>query len=145
MCNSRFKFRAWDECNKIMHHNFQFIKSGDENNDWIVFTSDKQKLSDKPHPFENPYFQLQLKLMQYTGLLDKNGKEIYEGDIIKDLLTNAVYLVKIGFCKKYAFTGVYVEDSDGSQNMINNDYDQKSNSNIEIIGNIYENPELLNP
>ena len=40
----RFKMRAWDECNKIMHYDFQFIKSGDNGNDWIIFQSDKQEL-----------------------------------------------------------------------------------------------------
>lgn len=44
------RFRAWDEQNKIMHNDFQFIKSGDEGNDWIVFTSDKQTLQDPTHP-----------------------------------------------------------------------------------------------
>ena len=72
------KFRAWDEMNKIMHYNFQFIRSGTEDNDWIVFTSDKQKLDDKIHPLENPYFQQQFKIMQWTGI-----KDIYEGDKVQ--------------------------------------------------------------
>lgn len=45
------KFRAFDEGNKIMHYDFQFIKSGDEGNDWIIFTSDKNKLSNKTISF----------------------------------------------------------------------------------------------
>ena len=82
---------------------------------------------------------------QFTGLHDKSGKEIYEGDIIKDLLTNAVYLVKIGFCKKRAYTGVWGEDLEGYEVSINNDSDENSNTYILVIGNIYENHELLNP
>jgi len=34
--------------------------TGEEGNDWIVFTSDKQKITDKPHPLKNPFFQQQL-------------------------------------------------------------------------------------
>ena len=39
--------RAWDERKKIMHNDFQFIRSGDTGADWIVFTSDKQTLDRK--------------------------------------------------------------------------------------------------
>jgi len=80
----QIELRAWDELKKVMHHDFQFIKSGNEGNDWIVFTSDKQKLSDKPHPLENPYFQQQLKITQFTGLFDKQGNKVFEGDILSN-------------------------------------------------------------
>ncbi len=49
------KFRAWDERSKIMHTDVQFIRSGKEVNDWIIFKSDKQQLKDG-NVLDNPYF-----------------------------------------------------------------------------------------
>lgn len=133
-----FKFRAWDENNKIMHNNFQFIKSGNEGNDWIIFISDKQKLDADEHQFKNPYFQQQFKIMQYTGFKDITGTEIYEGDIIKTKYL-IVYIHWNNVCGKWY------------KNYISSDYsgiigDCELNDNIskfKIIGNRFENPELM--
>ena len=76
----------------------------------------------------------QMKLMQYTGLKDKNGKEIYEGDV-----NQYGYVIK--YCQEKALFGEY-----GCRDGINYDvlmsYTIDSKSQI-IKGNIYENPELL--
>jgi|SRR5690625_3407062 len=73
------------------------------------------------------------KLMQYTGLKDKNGKEIYEGDVIK-----YVY-------RKPMLPELYVvKDMTNYHDMrILEKIISKPLSAIEVIGNIYENPELL--
>lgn len=91
-------------------------------------------------------------LMQYTGLKDKNDKEIYEGDIIKfHIFTQelgegfGVYEGErewIGEIAMESF-GVWLEsDTEEKSGYIINWYGTHEES-IEIIGNIYENPELL--
>ena len=88
----------------------------------------------KPHP-----------IMQFTGLHDKNGKEIYEGDIVKDTLTGANLEVKFGHNKNNAYHGWYCKyiNADVRDTNLNGDYDINKNNFIEVIGNIYENPDLL--
>jgi len=75
-------------------------------------------------------------VMQYTGLKDKNGKEIYEGDIDKCSQTQITYLLEEGgFCLVR-----FDEKGRVSSRTRLNDSNEKY---VEIIGNIYENPELL--
>lgn len=74
-------------------------------------------------------------LGQYTGLDDKNGKEIYVGDILKSIQWNDIYLVKhIGtayyLCRK-------------GKNGFNKRTTWNNAEKSEVIGNIYDNPELL--
>lgn len=78
-------------------------------------------------------------LMQYTGLKDVHGKEIYEGDVV-----NTIYDGEL-------FTGVVVYDeselgfkaTNGKENYGSNFQYLPCCEEVEIIGNIYENPELL--
>ena len=83
-------------------------------------------------------------VMQYTGLLDKNGKEIYEGDIVKGgksyYIEEVVGVVKYGGLA-FAYAG---KTASGKEwfNTITSPNCTKDVS-IEVIGNIYETPELL--
>jgi len=84
-----------------------------------------------------------VKLMQYTGLHDKNGKEIYEGDIIKttffDFYNGKAFKANIGHTC-YG-DGCYFIMTDGhSSNIL---FRSLTADNLEVIGNIWENPELL--
>jgi hypothetical protein len=119
----QIKFRAWDERNKIMHNDFQFIRSGEEGNDWIVFTSDKQTLKDKQHPLENPYFQQQLKIMEWSGVGNS-----FEGDIVSLGDVDGVGVVKYNEDRFYVDYGTM--------------YTRVSEMH-KVLGNIHENPELL--
>lgn len=74
-------------------------------------------------------------LQQYTGLTDKNGKEIYEGDIVKHKLQEDVK-GNISFYEGSFIVGIALTRN----SLINFNVPNY----IEIIGNIHENPELLN-
>ena len=78
-------------------------------------------LSDSYHP-----------IMQFTGLHDKNGKEIYEGDVVKD---------STPFTTETVGEVVY----EGAQFCLDDEYGTPMHygDNYKVIGNIYENPELL--
>ena len=75
-----------------------------------------------------------VELMQYTGLKDKNNKEIYEGDII--VLHGSKY--KVIFKTEGARFVLRNDEFELEITFINN-----NNERMEIIGNIYENPELM--
>ena len=88
----------------------------------------------------NSKYYEQYDFMQYAGLKDKNGKEIYEGDIIrfKDRITN----------KEDVFTVKYSEER--ASFVLNNKVYDEMTINVrdkillvEVIGNIYDDPELL--
>lgn len=65
-------------------------------------------------------------LLQYSGLKDKNNKEIYEGDIIRFISFDKEYTLECPNLSHFHFW-----------------QETKDNKTAEVIGNIYENPELL--
>ena len=85
----------------------------------------------------------EIELMQSTGLKDKNGKEIFEGDII----TNGQNVMCM---KRHNTLGFYVEEKGEvefiADSAVLEDFEEDAKEiadRLEIIGNIYENPELL--
>jgi len=86
-------------------------------------------------------------ITQFTGLLDKNGKEIYEGDLFGKMGGDAERPGEYEIHAKVYFDedlGAFcIDDQRGGWEYLF-DYLQKSRNEREVIGNIYENPELLN-
>ena len=146
----QFKFRAWDKHLKEIVYKFCIGSVTNVDDDlWTcptVWTGTGWVNNDM------------LEIMQYTGLKDINGKEIYEGDIVKILerdwpsrldlfseLSHQQYLDKLSSLAQVVF-------SDGRFRLnpitVNNYYCEYAGNNerrdiFEVIGNIHENPELL--
>lgn len=96
-------------------------------------------------------------VMQYTGLKDKNGVEIYEGDMVKDYKDTGIVEwadVRAGFCitfrwenngKQDMFYDELNKNSVDASGDISINKDSDRDHRYEVIGNIYENAELLKP
>lgn len=128
------KFRAWDIHKKKMFTNDQLIIWNGN-----VYANDNFKLNvdnlkgwniDEKH------------LMQSTWLNDKNGKEIFEGDIVKYKIGWNTFIEEVAYDKNFAGFGVMdaYADSIFSFGKLAEGIDLNS---IRVVGNIYENPELL--
>lgn len=134
----KFKFRAWDKYNKTMWYSGEHEESINNCEFDIFFDIETHELKaviikeiDVGLP-KMMYDEYDLPLMQYTGLKDKNGVEIYEGDIIE---YKTVYEWDRKPIKR---AEVVFENGMFSPAGMIMDLNRS-----KIIGNIYENPELL--
>lgn len=128
MENTRFKFRAWDKFEVMMSYDVTLYANG-----WfeVVF----------PDGYESKYTPTSgLKVMQYTGLTDKNGTEIYEGDVCETVTVSGKPFGTIDFVSFLDGGFIFKDIEDKLLPISLNDSEIVS---IEVIGNIYENPELL--
>ena len=125
------KFRAWEKGTQDMVYWKRLVMKPDVLID--IFDGDKQ-----------------FELMQYTGLKDKNGKEMYEGDIVR-FYFEATSFDGGEYDTDYAtemIDDVYFEDGCFWVRLLNEPqhgsaYLYRHNKHCEVIGNIYENANLM--
>ena len=144
--NNRLKFRVWDKLAERM-----IYPHNDNQQHFII------DLNGCFHNLQNGSGGDDYVIQQYTGLNDKNGKEVYEGDIVKikrwylrPFINNKQEIdyqhiegeTEIGQViwgwnsQKYLVSYEHIRYDDSE------DFDKSSHS-VEVIGNILENPELL--
>lgn len=134
---NNFKFRVWDKKLQIIGT----VSNIDLEFEEVTFYIDDEEELETCQPFED------VEIMQSTGFHDKNGVEIFEGDII-----NSGYLFK---GSPFEEEDYYTEDigavkivNCGAVVKVNGDFEYlvdilNNCEDFEIIGNIYENKELL--
>lgn len=153
--NREIKFRAWDEINKRMTYDFFWVHSDGD----IWYDQDPHGVDMSGRKKIAPVTRL--KLMQYTGLKDKNGKEIYEGDILSAKRTvNGLPLPNGKAAEIFGdiptetrtWNEIVVAEFKVTESSISfilpeegGTYQERGiKLEWEIVGNIYDNPELLN-
>lgn len=136
----KVKFRAWDEeFNKmIFQHD---MNAGLENREYYFSLSEESiELLHYDRDY-SAYVRCNAELMQYTGMKDINGKEIYEDDIVKvsERMAGEDFIGKVIYDKS---EGCYLIMQGNERNNCKIIFDLDDFSHY-VIGNIYENLELL--
>ncbi len=138
------KFRAWDKIHKvIIQVDIIFFSRGTGLRKRVVHPFKIEGITlDMPEGKEYTLYEGEFILLEFTGLKDKNGKEIFEGDILRTDNYNGEHNFLVQFDNDIggsigSFHPICIDDKN-----ISSVHSQVIDEG-EVIGNIYENPELL--
>lgn len=148
MTANRFNFRCWDKQNQHMfydgyncwedthittHDYLGLSLGGDIYRQW-EYVDNAPELANLTEKATNEYI-----LMQSTGFVDRNGKEIFEGDIIKYIYPDGEHIIKQIYYSKDNSQMYYANKNKSFYACFYEILPEE----VEVIGNIYENKELL--
>lgn len=121
------KYRAWDEKRK------EYVK--------IVGVIDANTII--TYDEEGRYKEAKVVVEQYTGLTDKNGKEIYEADIIKCHSQDTNPVGRVMYLAEWCAYEIVSYDPEDCRVYNLESFSPTVNGYLEVIGNVHENKELL--
>lgn len=135
-----------------MKREIKFRGKRTDNGDWVYgdLEYNRKNKSTRIHTYtpdgyyNRQYFVVNETVGQFTGLLDKHGTEIYEGDIIK--FRHVVCEedgIETWFSKVTFSDGVFCIEDDADYSVFYAQCASEQYGGIEVVGNIYDNPELL--
>ena len=125
----RPEFRAWTEEGEAMYYGVYPFRDDALLLSYDGFAFDEVPASD-------------FILMQSTGLLDKNGNKIFEGDVVKYKAGGDTFTEEVAYNKNLA--GFGVKDADANIILTFGELAEEIDLiSLEVIGNIYQNPELV--
>lgn len=134
-----FRFRAWDKDKKIMLYDM----CDPDIQKWAELYD--LKLGEWLHPTVWKMGMLNGTLMQFTGLTDKNGKEIYESDIVEYFFS---FTDKRRCISTIQFSQYDDDEQYSTWHHLGWNYEEGSladkHNQMEVIGNIHQHPELIN-
>lgn len=123
------KFRAWDKVEKEMCYAFWLGFKGKPGTEYAKMPPDFLHCNESS---DNQPDISDIILMQYTGLKDTNGVEIYEGDVVSQYNT----------LNESTYVGEVKRDETGRYYIALHHHVPTVNQRCEVIGNIHENPDL---